>query len=72
MKLLYAQQEAELIRKEAEIKAERSILKVKEEIDVAESNFQTVKRALSFSSIGMSIEGNNSILTPDRLRPPLN
>ena len=69
VKLLYAQQEAELIRKEAEIKAERSILKVKEEIDVAESNFQTVKRALSFSSVGMSIERNSSILTPDRLRP---
>lgn len=60
VKLQYAQQEAELVRKEAGIKAERSLLKVKMEVDVDESNFQTIRKAISFSCMSTSHNSTKS------------
>ena len=54
--LHYAKREAALMRKEVDIKAELSLLKIKQELDVAESKLLTVKKAMNFSSTSASID----------------
>ena len=44
----YAKQEAELIQREAALKAERNVLDMKRELEEAESGLQAVEKALNF------------------------
>lgn len=53
-KLKYAKEEAELMRKEAEIKAAQCLLSVKKEFDVAKSSLSAIKMVLDYDSLGES------------------
>ncbi|XP_052081778.1 uncharacterized protein LOC127719594 isoform X1 [Mytilus californianus] len=46
--LKYATEEAELLHREATLKAERNVLSMKREVDEAESGLQAVKKALNY------------------------
>ncbi|XP_021376301.1 uncharacterized protein LOC110465052 [Mizuhopecten yessoensis] len=50
IKLQYAQEEASLMRREAELRAQKSTLKIKQELDIAESSLNAVKQVLEFTS----------------------
>lgn len=47
-RLKYAKQDAELIQREAALKAERNVLDMKRELEEAESGLQAVKKAFKF------------------------
>ncbi|XP_052089785.1 uncharacterized protein LOC127726448 [Mytilus californianus] len=47
-RLKYAKEEAELLHREATLKAERNVLSMKREVDEAESGLQAVKKALNY------------------------
>ena len=49
-KLKYAQEEAELLKKEAALKAERNVLTIKKEVAEAESGIAAVKQTLQFDT----------------------
>lgn len=53
-KLKYAKEEAELMRKEAEIKAAQCLLSVKKEFDAAKSSLSAIKMVLDYDSLGES------------------
>ncbi|KAJ8305843.1 hypothetical protein KUTeg_016388, partial [Tegillarca granosa] len=50
----YAAEEAELIKKEAELKATRTLLKVKRELEEAETGLGAICKALEFSNSNLS------------------
>ncbi|XP_062614379.1 uncharacterized protein LOC134276120 [Saccostrea cucullata] len=54
MKLKYAEEEAELLRKEAEIKAAQRLLSVKKEFEAAQSSLTAIKKCLQYDSLGDS------------------
>lgn len=53
-KLTYAKEEAELMRKEAEIKAAQCLLSVKKEFNAAKSSLSAIKMVLDYDSLGES------------------
>ncbi|XP_061169198.1 uncharacterized protein LOC133178524 [Saccostrea echinata] len=54
MKLKYAKEEADLMRKEAEIKAAQRLLTVKKEFEAAQSSLTAIKKCLEYDSLGES------------------
>ncbi|XP_062599341.1 uncharacterized protein LOC134260821 [Saccostrea cucullata] len=54
MKLKYAEEEVELLRKEAEIKAAQCLLSVKKELEAAQSSLTAIKKCLEYDSLGES------------------
>jgi multidrug efflux pump subunit AcrA (membrane-fusion protein) len=53
-RLKYAKQEAELIQREAALKAETNVLDMKREVEEAESGLQAVKKACEGQSFSLN------------------
>lgn len=67
-RLKYAEEEAELIKQEAAIKASKALLTVKKELEEAQSGLGAIRKVLDFSQASSETSQHNSYEPPTRLQ----